>query len=63
MICARHSAILALLDVHHSESPVFTLIEQQVRALSLTESFVQLAKAEAIPVPADPVRHVSDGCF
>ena len=45
---APHSAILALLDVHHSESPVFTLIEQQVRrALSLTESFVQLAKAEA----------------
>ena len=45
---APHSAILALLDVHNGESPVFTQIEQQVRrALSLTESFVQLAKAEA----------------
>ncbi|TFY91580.1 CHASE2 domain-containing protein [Pseudomonas nabeulensis] len=45
---APHSAILALLDVHHGESPVFAQIEQQVRrALSLTESFVQLAKAEA----------------
>ena len=45
---APHSAILALLDVHNEESPVFTQIEQQVRrALSLTESFVQLAKAEA----------------
>ncbi|UOK38678.1 CHASE2 and HATPase_c domain-containing protein [Pseudomonas palleroniana] len=45
---APHSAILALLDVHNSESPVFAQIEQQVkRALSLTESFVQLAKAEA----------------
>lgn len=45
---APHSAILALLDVHGSESPVFIQIEQQVRrALSLTESFVQLAKAEA----------------
>ncbi|MCR4537720.1 CHASE2 domain-containing protein [Pseudomonas sp. 18.1.10] len=45
---APHSAILALLDVHGSESPVFAQIEQQVRrALSLTESFVQLAKAEA----------------
>ncbi|WP_460149853.1 CHASE2 domain-containing protein [Pseudomonas sp. S3_A03] len=45
---APHSAILALLDVHNAESPVFALIEQQVRrALSLTESFVQLAKAEA----------------
>ncbi|AZF02814.1 CHASE2 domain-containing protein [Pseudomonas sp. R5-89-07] len=45
---APHSAILALLDVHGSESPVFVQIEQQVRrALSLTESFVQLAKAEA----------------
>lgn len=45
---APHSAILALLDVHGSESPIFAQIEQQVRrALSLTESFVQLAKAEA----------------
>ncbi|WP_285428429.1 CHASE2 and HATPase_c domain-containing protein [Pseudomonas sp. lyk4-R2A-8] len=45
---APHSAILALLDVHSSESPIFAQIEQQVRrALSLTESFVQLAKAEA----------------
>ena len=45
---APHSAILALLDVHNGESPVFSQIEQQVRrALSLTESFVQLAKAEA----------------
>ncbi|MGB3123621.1 MAG: CHASE2 domain-containing protein [Pseudomonas sp.] len=45
---APHSAILALLDVHNGESPVFIQIEQQVRrALSLTESFVQLAKAEA----------------
>lgn len=45
---APHSAILALLDVHNGESPVFAQIEQQVRrALSLTESFVQLAKAEA----------------
>ncbi|QPO17992.1 CHASE2 domain-containing protein [Pseudomonas sp. Y39-6] len=45
---APHSAILALLDVHNAESPVFAQIEQQVRrALSLTESFVQLAKAEA----------------
>ncbi len=45
---APHSAILALLDVHSGESPVFAQIEQQVRrALSLTESFVQLAKAEA----------------
>ncbi len=45
---APHSAILALLDVHGAESPVFAQIEQQVRrALSLTESFVQLAKAEA----------------
>lgn len=45
---APHSAILALLDVANAESPVFAQIEQQVRrALSLTESFVQLAKAEA----------------
>jgi CHASE2 domain-containing sensor protein/signal transduction histidine kinase len=45
---APHSAILALLDVHDGESPVFAQIEQQVRrALGLTESFVQLAKAEA----------------
>jgi len=45
---APHSAILALLDVHGSESPIFAQIEQQVRrALSLTESFVQLARAEA----------------
>ena len=45
---APHSAILALLDVHSGESPVFAQVEQQVRrALNLTESFVQLAKAEA----------------
>ncbi|MBY8969922.1 CHASE2 domain-containing protein [Pseudomonas sp. P867] len=45
---APHSAILALLDVHNGESPVFAQVELQVRrALSLTESFVQLAKAEA----------------
>ena len=45
---APHSAILALLDVHNGESPIFAQIEQQVRrALGLTESFVQLAKAEA----------------
>lgn len=45
---APHSAILALLDVHDGDSPIFAQIEQQVRrALSLTESFVQLAKAEA----------------
>lgn len=45
---APHSVILALLDVHNGESPIFAQIEQQVkRALSLTESFVQLAKAEA----------------
>ncbi|WP_339529594.1 CHASE2 domain-containing protein [Pseudomonas mucidolens] len=49
---APHSAILALLDVQRHEtpeaSPVFAQIEQQVRrALNLTESFVQLAKAES----------------
>ncbi|KTC33231.1 histidine kinase, partial [Pseudomonas sp. ABAC21] len=45
---APHSAILALLDIHSDDSPVFAQIEQQVRrALNLTESFVQLAKAEA----------------
>jgi len=49
---APHSAILALLDVQRHEvsdvSLVFTQIEQQVRrALNLTESFVQLAKAES----------------
>lgn len=45
---APHSAILALLDVHNGESPIFAQVEQQVRrALNLTESFVQLAKAEA----------------
>ncbi|WP_339425404.1 CHASE2 domain-containing protein [Pseudomonas proteolytica] len=49
---APHSAILALLDVQRHEASdvwqVFTQIEQQVRrALSLTESFVQLAKAES----------------
>ncbi len=45
---APHSAILALLYVHNGDSPIFAQIEQQVkRALSLTESFVQLAKAEA----------------
>ncbi|WP_371918620.1 ATP-binding protein [Pseudomonas sp. ICMP 460] len=45
---APHSAILALLDVHNDTSPIFAQIEQQVkRALNLTESFVQLAKAEA----------------
>ncbi|CRM38361.1 Phosphate regulon sensor protein PhoR [Pseudomonas sp. 25 E 4] len=45
---APHSAILALLDIHSDDSTVFAQIEQQVRrALNLTESFVQLAKAEA----------------
>lgn len=49
---APHSAILALLDVQRHEASdvpqVFTQIEQQVRrALNLTESFVQLAKAES----------------
>lgn len=49
---APHSAILALLDVQREESSgnaqVFSQIEQQVRrALGLTESFVQLAKAES----------------
>lgn len=45
---APHSAILALLDVQHSDAPIFAQIEQQVRrALHLTESFVQLAKAES----------------
>jgi CHASE2 domain-containing sensor protein/signal transduction histidine kinase len=45
---APHSAILALLDVQHGDALIFTQIEQQVRrALSLTESFVQLAKAES----------------
>nr|WP_154741575.1 CHASE2 domain-containing protein [Pseudomonas karstica] len=49
---APHSAILALLDVqrheHPGSAPVFALVEQQVRrALNLTESFVQLAKAES----------------
>lgn len=45
---APHSAILALLDVQRGDAPIFEQIEQQVRrALSLTESFVQLAKAEA----------------
>jgi len=49
---APHSAILALLDVQRHESSrdtlVFAQIEQQVRrALNLTESFVQLAKAES----------------
>jgi CHASE2 domain-containing sensor protein/signal transduction histidine kinase len=45
---APHSAILALLDVQDSAAPIFAQIEQQVRrALNLTESFVQLAKAES----------------
>ncbi|MFO2465412.1 CHASE2 and HATPase_c domain-containing protein [Pseudomonas sp. 15FMM2] len=49
---APHSAILALLDVQRHETPaaapIFAQIEQQVRrALNLTESFVQLAKAES----------------
>ncbi|KAF1024750.1 MAG: Sensor histidine kinase WalK [Pseudomonas sp.] len=45
---APHSAILALLDVQPGDEPIFLKIEQQVRrALNLTESFVQLAKAES----------------
>lgn len=49
---APHSAILALLDVQHhqgsDDNPLFGQIELQVRkALSLTEAFVQLAKAES----------------
>lgn len=49
---APHSAILALLDVQRHQAPgenqVYLQIEQQVRrALSLTEAFVQLAKAES----------------
>jgi len=63
---APHSAILALLDVQRGDAPIFEQIEQQVRrALSLTESFVQLAKAEAdaLPVPAEPVRDAGIGCL
>ncbi|MGE8481844.1 MAG: CHASE2 domain-containing protein [Pseudomonas sp.] len=49
---APHSAILALLDVQRhqmsGDTQVFSQIELQVRkALNLTESFVQLAKAES----------------
>ncbi|MGY2291995.1 CHASE2 domain-containing protein [Pseudomonas sp. SDO528_S397] len=45
---APHSAILALLDMQQNAAPVFGQIEQQVRrALDLTESFVQLAKADS----------------
>ena len=56
---APHSAILALLDVQRHEasdvSLVFTQIEQQVRrALNLTESFVQLAKAESDGYQLEP---------
>ncbi|AYG05567.1 CHASE2 domain-containing protein [Pseudomonas fluorescens] len=56
---APHSAILALLDVQRHEASdvalVFTQIEQQVRrALNLTESFVQLAKAESDGYQLEP---------
>ncbi|WP_223506563.1 sensor histidine kinase [Pseudomonas sp. GL-RE-29] len=49
---APHSAILALLDVHRQQvggdAQLFDQIELQVRrALDLTESFVQLARAES----------------
>ncbi|MFJ2489636.1 ATP-binding protein [Pseudomonas sp. NPDC087639] len=49
---APHSAILALLDVHRhqagADSPLFEQIERQVRrALSLTDGFVLLARAES----------------
>ncbi|UBM23398.1 CHASE2 domain-containing protein [Pseudomonas sp. p1(2021b)] len=49
---APHSAILALLDVHpardQNERQVYQQIAQQVqRALSLTDAFVQLSKAES----------------
>ncbi|MBC2653923.1 CHASE2 domain-containing protein [Pseudomonas sp. MSSRFD41] len=49
---APHSAILALLDVQQRQpslpKQVYGQIEQQVRrALTLTEAFVQLAKAES----------------
>ena len=49
---APHSAILALLDVHRhqvgGDTRLFDQIELQVRrALSLTDGFVQLAKAES----------------
>jgi signal transduction histidine kinase len=49
---APHSAILALLDVHRQQVgedlPLLEQIERQVRrALSLTDGFVQLAKAES----------------
>jgi signal transduction histidine kinase len=49
---APHSAILALLDVHRhqaeADAPLFEQIERQVRrALSLTDGFVLLARAES----------------
>ena len=56
---APHSAILALLEVQraqHDDAPVYRQIEQQVRrALSLTEAFVHLAKAESEAYTFHPV--------
>ena len=56
---APHSAILALLDIQSHQAPgdsqVFKQIELQVRrALSLTEAFVQLAKAESEAYQFEP---------
>jgi CHASE2 domain-containing sensor protein/signal transduction histidine kinase len=56
---APHSAILALLYVQRhqgpGDNPLFSQIEQQVRrALSLTEAFVQLAKAESEAYQFEP---------
>lgn len=56
---APHSAILALLDVQQRQpslpKQVYGQIEQQVRrALTLTEAFVQLAKAESEAYQFEP---------
>ncbi|EXF94321.1 histidine kinase [Pseudomonas fluorescens HK44] len=56
---APHSAILALLDVQYhqgrGDTHLFSQIELQVRkALSLTEAFVQLAKAESEAYQFEP---------
>ncbi|TVT82183.1 CHASE2 domain-containing protein [Pseudomonas sp. H3(2019)] len=56
---APHSAILALLDVQHhqgtGDAQLLSRIELQVRkALSLTEAFVQLAKAESEAYQFEP---------
>ncbi|MCU1748179.1 CHASE2 domain-containing protein [Pseudomonas sp. 6D_7.1_Bac1] len=56
---APHSAILALLDVQYyqgtGDTQLFSQIELQVRkALSLTEAFVQLAKAESEAYQFEP---------